>query len=222
MVLKLYGSSIATCTRRVALILHEKKVPFELHEIDVRGGAHKKTDYLEKQPFGQIPYIDHDGFILYESRAICYYIASIYSSQGTKDLLPSDPKANARLQQALSVEVANFNAFAEKAVVEKYLRPMYSRDYKPDEKICSEAISTLDAKLDAYEKILSKQKYLAGDELTLADLYHLVYGSLLPNAGYTGLESESRPNVARWFKELSSRPAWQAVKENGFKSVAAY
>ncbi|KAF9533976.1 glutathione S-transferase [Crepidotus variabilis] len=220
MVLKLYGSSMATCTRRVALILHEKKVPFELHEIDVQNKAHKKPDYLEKQPFGQIPYIDHDGFILYESRAICYYIASIYPSQGT-NLVPTDPKANARLQQALSVEVANFNPFVEKAVLEKYFKPLY-HGTKPDEKIYNEAISTLDAKLDAYEKILSKQKYLAGDELTLADLYHLVYGSVLPNTGYTGLESDSRPNVARWFKELSSRPAWQAVKENGFKSVAAY
>jgi glutathione S-transferase len=57
MVLKLYGMSISTCTRRVATVLHEKKVPFELIEVDLTTGAHKQPAYLEKQPFGQVPYI---------------------------------------------------------------------------------------------------------------------------------------------------------------------
>lgn len=57
MVLKLYGNSNSTCTKRVAIVLHEKKVPFEFINIDFAVGAHKKPDYLEKQPFGQVPYI---------------------------------------------------------------------------------------------------------------------------------------------------------------------
>ena len=54
---------------------------------------------------------------------------------------------------------------------------------------------TLERKLDVYDKILSKQKYLGGDEITLADLFHIPYAVLLPVAGSTAIES--RPNVAR-------------------------
>ena len=57
MVLKLYGSPISTCTRRVAMTLLEKQVPFLLHPIDLRKGEHKTPEFLAAQPFGQVPYI---------------------------------------------------------------------------------------------------------------------------------------------------------------------
>jgi glutathione S-transferase len=57
MVLKLYGSSQSTCTRRVAAVLHEKKVPFQFVAVDLMKGEHKAPSFLAKQPFGQVPYI---------------------------------------------------------------------------------------------------------------------------------------------------------------------
>jgi len=50
MVLKLYGSSQSTCTRRVGTVLREKKIPFELIEINLAKGAHKSPEFLQKQP----------------------------------------------------------------------------------------------------------------------------------------------------------------------------
>ena len=57
MVLKLYGSPSSGATRLVAFILHEKLVPFELAPIDLSKNEHKSPEYLEKHPFGQVPYI---------------------------------------------------------------------------------------------------------------------------------------------------------------------
>ncbi|TFK36729.1 glutathione S-transferase [Crucibulum laeve] len=195
MVLKLYGSSLSTCTKRVATILHEKQVPFEIIEVDFAKSEHKSPAYLEKQPFGQIPYIDDDGFILYESRAIGRYIAANYPEKGPA-LLPTEKKANALFEQAASVELSNFDEMFGGTA---------------DKALFDELIATLDKKLDAYNDILGKQKYLAGDEITLADLFHLPYGSMLSVAGSNVLET--KPNVARWWKDVSSRPSWQAVKD---------
>jgi len=86
-----------------------------------------------------------------------------------------------------------------------------------DQAIVDKHISDLSGKLDVYDKILSKQKYIAGDEITLADIYHIPIGSLLGGLGYNIIDS--KPNVARWFKEISSRASWQAVKD-GVKSTA--
>ena len=58
-------------------------------------------------------------------------------------------------------------------------------------------VDTLGAKLDIYEQILSKQEYLAGNEVTLADLFHLPYGAKLYVAGH-GDVIESRPHVKRY------------------------
>ncbi|KAH9481051.1 Glutathione S-transferase [Psilocybe cubensis] len=211
MVLKLVGSPYSTCTRRVAMVLHEKNVPFEFQSIDLAKREHKAPEFVEKQPFGVVPYIDDDGFILYESRAICHYIVSKYPNQGTQELIPSDLKANALFQQAASIELSNFNDYAEKAVVEKVFKPM--KGLVPNTEYADGLLATLETKLDVYEKILSKQKYLAGDSVTLADLYHIPYGALLPKAGSAGLDVEKRPNVARWWRDITSRPSWQAVKD---------
>ncbi|GLB40979.1 putative glutathione S-transferase [Lyophyllum shimeji] len=207
MVLKLYGAAISTCSQRVLVVLREKQVPFELIEVDFANREHKSPEYLAKQPFGQIPYIDDDGFILYESRAICRYIAAKYADQGTK-LLPTGLKQNALLEQAASIEQSNFEPSAYGAVFEKLFKPLLA--LVPDQTVFEEHLKKLDAKLDAYEVILSKQKYLAGDQITLADLFHLPYGTYLAQAGSNIMET--KPNVARWFKEISSRPSWEAVK----------
>jgi glutathione S-transferase len=61
MVLKLYGLYISPWVRLVAAILHEKQVAFELVSVDFTNKEHKSPEYLEKHPFGQIPYIVCDS-----------------------------------------------------------------------------------------------------------------------------------------------------------------
>ncbi|KAG6855729.1 hypothetical protein H0H87_011581 [Tephrocybe sp. NHM501043] len=122
MVLRLYGSANSTCTRRVGAFLREKEIPFELVEVNFAQGEHKSPAYLEKQPFGQVPYIDDDGYILYESRAICRYLEEKFPNQGPK-LIPTELKAKGLFEQAASVELTNFDPYATKAVFEKIFKP---------------------------------------------------------------------------------------------------
>lgn len=61
-----------------------------------------------------------------------------------------------------------------------------------------EALSALLAKLPGYERILAKQRYLAGDQLTLADLFQLPLRSMISATGLSVLSDEQRfPSVAR-------------------------
>jgi glutathione S-transferase len=54
--LKLYGASMSTCTRRVATVLKEKGVLYELVPIDFSKRQHKSEHYIATmQPFGQVP-----------------------------------------------------------------------------------------------------------------------------------------------------------------------
>ncbi|KAJ7258168.1 glutathione S-transferase [Mycena rebaudengoi] len=209
MTLKLFGSRISTCTKRVATVLIEKKVPFEFFEIDWARNEHKSKEFMAHQLFGQVPYIDDDGFILYESRAICRYISEKYANQGTK-LVPTDLKGKAIFEQAASNEYSNFDPFCYRAVFEAVFKPFMGLETNKAQ--LEENIKTLSAKLDAYEVILGKQKYLAGDEVTLADLFHLPYGTLLEKAG-SDLMSTKGPNVTRWFNALQARESWVATKD---------
>ena len=61
MVLKLYGIYRSPWVRLAATVLHEKKVPFELVPVDLDNKENKSPEYLEKHPFGQVPYIVCDS-----------------------------------------------------------------------------------------------------------------------------------------------------------------
>jgi len=208
MAFKLHGSSLSTCTRRVALIAKERNVPYEVIAIDMKAAEHKKPPHLQHQPFGQIPYITQaDGFELFESRAIGRYIATLGSGP---QLIPTEPKAHAKFEQAAGIEYSQFDPVASGIAAEKIFKPRYGMEV--NEKRAEELIAQLESKLDGYEAILGKQKYLAGNEVTLADLYHLPYGSMVfEQLKYGSLDK--RPNVQRWWKDISSRPSWLAVKD---------
>ena len=61
MVFKLYGVYRSPWVRLVATILLEKEVPYELVSVDLTNGEQKLPGYLEKQPYGQVPYIVCDS-----------------------------------------------------------------------------------------------------------------------------------------------------------------
>ena len=57
MVLKIYGIYRSPATCLVVLVAREKGVPFEFIDVDMANWEHKSAAFLEKQPFGQFPYI---------------------------------------------------------------------------------------------------------------------------------------------------------------------
>ncbi|KAJ6592433.1 hypothetical protein B0H19DRAFT_917237 [Mycena capillaripes] len=173
-ILKLYGgpSKLLTCERRVATVLHDFKIPFELIEIDVMGGETKSPAVMKHQPFGQIPHI------VRLTRAICRYLAAKHPESGR---IPTDPKAHVLFKQAASVEAMTFDPPASK---------MWRKLSRPYVTTCPSL------RLDACDVILSKQRYLAGDTLTLANLFHIFHTSLV---GIGGSDIMTRkPNVARY------------------------
>jgi len=207
MTIKLYGASISSCTRRVMLIAKERNLQYELTPLDFEAEEHKQPPYLQHHPFGQIPYISQDdGFELYESRAIGRYLATLGSGP---ELIPTEPKACAKFEQAASVEYAQFDPIASEIAKEKVFKKYYGE--VTDEKRVEKLVSQLEGKLDAYEAILGKQKYISGDNLTIVDLFHLPYGHIVfEQLDYGNLDK--RPNVKRWWDDISSRSTWQAVK----------
>ncbi|KAJ6454170.1 glutathione S-transferase [Mycena sanguinolenta] len=216
MVLKLYSPAVVGAgSAIVALTLAEKQVPFEFVPVNFAAKEHKTAKYMAMHPFGQVPVIDDDGFIVYESRAICRYIADKYSDRGP-DLLPKGLKERALVEQAAAIEYATFHPAILSIVKEVVYKPRQGLPI--DQAALEEAVKELSAKLDVYEVILGKHRFLGGDEFSLADLCHYAYAPLLADYGVDIMTSKG-PNVTRWWNELMSRPTWVKLKAEGLKST---
>ncbi|TFK98085.1 hypothetical protein BDV98DRAFT_658196 [Pterulicium gracile] len=178
--------------------------PFHLAPLDFATGQHKSPENLKKHPFGQVPILEDDGFFLCESRAISKYLARKYASQGTPDLVPdsSDLKASAKFDQASSAESFEFEA----AVAPILLEGLFAKFKNP--------AHSLEGQLDGYERNLTKKNYIAGQNITVVDFFHLPHGTMLPfDLGKDPLSNEKRPHVANWWQELKARPPWAALND---------
>jgi len=204
MVLKLHGSPSSTCSRRVLTVAHELGVEIELVPVNFTAGENRTPEYLQRQPFGQIPYLDDDGFILFESRAIAKYLANKYGKGMKLVPNPSDLQETALFDQAASIEQADFDPFTSGIVGERVFARY--RGAEPNEARVEQCKTMLKKKLEGYERILSKQKYIAGNDLTVVDFFHLPYGTMCEDVFPDIYEGHT--NFLRWWNELKARESW--------------
>ena len=203
--MKLYGHPMSTCTRKVLATLAEKKHKADFVLVDIMKGEQKNPEFLARQPFGQVPALEDDGFSLYESRAIIRYLDGKLPGQS---LTPTDLQSRARMEQWIHIEQSYFSPAAMKLIMQNMLAPM--RGGTPDAAIVKKGREELDVVLDITEKALAKQEYLAGGTFSLADITWMPYVEyLFPAKG--GDAITSRPNVAAWWNRVSSRASWKEV-----------
>lgn len=198
--IKLYGNPLSTCTRKVLTTLAETKTPFELVVVDFATGEHKKETNLARQPFGQVPAIDDNGFALFESRAICRYL----SEKADSALTPRDPQQRARMEQWLSVEQSNFSTAAMKFI----FHTLFHRPQEPA--VLESAGAMLDTCFTVFSKPLASSTYLVGEQFTLADIGVMPYVEYLlatPAADTV----KKYPAIMSWWGRVSERPSWKAA-----------
>nr|BCD52748.1 glutathione S-transferase [Gentiana triflora x Gentiana scabra]BCD52750.1 glutathione S-transferase [Gentiana triflora x Gentiana scabra] len=208
MAVKVYGPVTAGCPQRVIVCLIEMGVEFETVHIDLVSGEHKKPDFLLLQPFGQVPVIEDGDFRLFESRAIVRYYAAKYADKGP-NLLGTTLEEKAAVDQWLEVESHNFNDLVVAFVLQIEVLPRMG--IPTDSSVVQDTINKLQNVLDVYEQRLSRSKYLAGDEFTIADMCHLPGIKFLTTDGGVGDLIKERKSVNSWWADISSRPAWKKV-----------
>ncbi|CAK7356946.1 unnamed protein product [Dovyalis caffra] len=215
MVVKVYGPAYGS-PKRVLVCLVEKDIEFETVPVDLIKGEHKSPEFLELQPFGELPVIQDGDYTLYESRAIIRYYAEKYKSQGT-DLLGKTIEERGLVEQWLEVEAHNYHPHVYNLTIHILFAPVLG--FPPDEKIIKESEEKLAKVLDIYEERLSKSKYLAGDFFSLADLSHLPFTHYLVGSIKKEYMIRSRKHVSAWWDDISNRPSWKKVLTFGFPAL---
>ena len=206
--MKVYGHPASTCTRKVLCLLAEKGVSAEFVMVDIMKGASKTEEHLARHPFGVVPALDDDGFVLYESRAILRYLDA--KLEGTS-LSPKNLQDRGRMEQWISVEQSYFSPGAMKAILEVFFAPM--KGSTPDPEVIAKGKADAAKALDVIERALVGKEYLAGD-FSLADITYAPYLQYLFDTGAGDIIKE-RPNVSAWATRVLGRASWQKALGKG-------
>ncbi|XP_076348994.1 glutathione S-transferase 1-like [Tachypleus tridentatus] len=185
-----YYLPISPPCRAVEMVAKHLNVSLNKKLVNVMAGEHMKPEFLKINPNHTIPTIDDNGFILWESRPIMTYLWNQYSTNDS--LYPTDPKNRAEVEKMLHFDIGTlYKSIAE------YILPVLLHGEPPNtekEKIMRQKIKILD-------DILEKQPYVAGQNLTLADL-SILAGITFPEVIECNLGEFS--NIQLWIKKMKA------------------
>lgn len=182
---QLMGFAQSTYVRTARLVCEEKGIDYALLPLDFRGESHRAV-----HPYLRMPVLRHGDLCLFETLAIASYLNAAFDGP---DLEPGPPAARARMLQWISVA----NAYLYEPIVGRLGKADGAED-----SALAEAVS----QLRPVEAVLLESPFLAGDRLTLADLF------LLPMLLYAGdVFDDSRlhaslPALGGWLERLRERP----------------
>jgi glutathione S-transferase len=204
----IYGPQFSTYVRTARLALEEKPTSYELIDVAMMQGAHKQPDFLKRNPFGKVPAFSHDGVELYETDAIIRYVDQAIPGQS---LQPADAAPRARMNQIIGIlDSFGYNSMITKVVMQRVVAPMLGG--QADEAMIKDGLPTAELCLKEIERLMGSNKFLAGDKVSLADLFLVpIYHYFVATPeGQTMLQP--RAKLRAWWDHMKARSSSVATE----------
>jgi len=209
MVLRVHGHIVSQPTRAVLSFLKANNIQYELIPVNPLRGEHLTPQFKTLNPLCLIPTIEDGEFRLGESAAILTYI---HATRKCPDFwYPKDP--------------------AKRALVDRYLHWHHSylrRGFLilfarlPGAKVAdtavSEATAIFNKAMKTLEELLAHTAFLAGAEVTLADL--VAFCELDQHLTMRGMELNAFPKTQEWARRVAALSGVKEVHEELVKTVA--
>ncbi len=198
--LRLWGRLSSINVRKVVLCAQVLELAIERIDAGLSHGVVDTPDYRRKNPNGLVPLLEDGGFTLWESNTIVRYLCARENSP----LYPQDLQRRADAERWMDWQQTTLNPAGSPGFRQWFRTPEAQRN---PQVIAASVAATepLFAQLDAH---LSRQPFLAGDALTMADIpiaceVHRWWGLPQPRPAW--------PHLERWYAHWLSLPASRGV-----------
>lgn len=187
---------------KITVFLEEAGLPYRVVPVDISKGAQHEPSFLEKSPNNRIPAIvDHAPagggapISVFESGAILLYLA-----EKTGRFLPKDARARVEALEWLFWQVGGvgpmFGQYGHFAVFAKEKIPYAVDRYRAE----------TERLLGVLERRLTGRSFLAGGELTIADMATAPW--IVGASRFYKLDVTPWKEVTSWVARLEARPGF--------------
>jgi glutathione S-transferase len=199
--------------RAVLTTLEEKGASYRFSP--VAPGTLRSPEHLARHPFGRVPVLEHNGFLLYETQAILRYLDRVLPNPA---LTPADPKRAARMDQVMNVnDWYLFQGVGNVIVFHRVVGPRVM-GLTPDEAAIEAAMPKARAVFAELARLLGGQSYFAGDTMSLADLHVVPQIGFFTETPEWAVLGAPHKNLVAWLARMEARPSlkattWERVSE---------
>jgi glutathione S-transferase len=199
--LKVYGTPRSPPVNCVRFTANYLALDYEFVFVNQMEGEHRSEWYMKLHPAGKVPSIDDDGFTMFESVAICRYLARKASSP----IYPADISAAAIVDA--------WSHFAENHVYVAICKVLFNHFYtsmmgaEVDERSLREGREWLARFLPIVDARIDEHGNVAGATFSLADI--ILLASLDP-VEVSEVDLAPYPKLAAWRENLRSQPFYTA------------
>ena len=200
---RLFHVPLSPFCRKVRLCLAEKKIEAELIEEKYWDPS---ADFLRRNPAGKVPILRIDGLTMAESGAICEYIEERYPDP---PLLPKGPKARYETRRLVHWFDDKFHHEVTSKLLYERVNKKITRQGYPDSTNVMAGAKAIKFHLDYMAVLLDRRRWLAGDNLTLADFAAAAHLSALDYI--SDVDWNRSEAVKDWYAKIKSRPAFRSI-----------
>ncbi|WP_019500392.1 glutathione S-transferase [Pseudanabaena sp. PCC 6802] len=192
--IQLYGHELSGNSYKAKLMLDLLKIDYQWNSVDVMAGAHKRSEFLAMNSFGQIPVLVDGDRVLADAQAILVYLARQY---GGESWLPLEAEPMSRLVRWLSTAAGEVRQGPEFARL-YHLFKLTSIDI-------GRAIEKSAFILDRLNAHLSDREWLELGHPTIADVAVFPYVALARDGK---IDLDSYPHVLAWIDRVKQLPGY--------------
>ena len=200
---RLYHYPLSPFCRKVRLSLAEKKIEVELVE---ERYWEQDPDFLRRNRAGKVPVLKLGNRVLSDSAAICEFLEEVHP---TPPLMPRDPDARYEVLRLVAWFDDKFNAeVTRKLIGERVLRKVMGAGYPDSANVKSGSRATR-VHMGYMTELLEKRRWLAGNEMSLADFAAAAHLSCLDYI--RDVPWQDYDLVKDWYAKIKSRPAFRSL-----------
>ena len=186
---------------RCIVALEECGVAYELRDLELQAGEHKKPEFLKLNPNGAVPTLVDGSTVVWESMAINLYLAEKYGN----GLLPSAMEERAHVYQWTTWAVATLEPQLVTVFMNRVMLPEAERNAAAADAAARRAGELL----QILDHALEGKSHVAAGRFTIADVN---VGHVVAWARLLGIDLAALANVQRWFGLLAARPSFQKLR----------
>ncbi|HHC0551258.1 TPA: glutathione S-transferase family protein [Salmonella enterica] len=199
----LWGRNNSTNVKKVLWTLEELELPYDQILAGGKFGVNQDADYLAMNPNGLVPLLkdDETDLLLWESNAIVRYLAAQY---GQNRLWVDNPARRAEGEKWMDWANQTLSP-AHRVILMGLVR---TPPEKRDQAAIEAGIEKCDGLFALLDDALARQPWFSGDNFGTGDI---AIAPFVYNLLNVGLKWAPRPNLERWYQQLTERPAFRKV-----------